>query len=151
MLNNMLGEADLNPLGFHHWTCNQRISSMMSPTMILRDGQPQFVLGSGGANRIRTAILQVIVNLLDFRFSLDEAVNHSRIHWEDDVLNIEPHSNCDLAINDLHLSPSAKITLWEEQNMFFGGVHAVGRTEAGEMEGAGDSRRKGVAIIENLE
>lgn len=151
MLNNMLGEADLNPLGFHNWTCNQRISSMMSPTLILQDGQPKFVLGSGGANRIRTAILQVISNLLDFKFPLDEAVNHSRIHWENHVLNIEPSSNRDLAINNLHLSPSAKISLWEEQNMFFGGVHAVGITQIGKMEGTGDARRQGVAIIENLQ
>ncbi|PSF37162.1 gamma-glutamyltransferase [Aphanothece hegewaldii CCALA 016] len=151
MLNNMLGEADLNPLGFHNWTCNQRISSMMSPTLILQEGQPKFVLGSGGANRIRTAILQVILNLLDFKFPLDEAVNHSRIHWENNILNIEPSSDRDLAINNLELSPSAKISLWQEQNMFFGGVHAVGITHTKKIEGVGDARRKGIALIENLE
>jgi gamma-glutamyltranspeptidase/glutathione hydrolase len=35
MLNNMLGEADLNPHGFHNWCCNQRLSSMMASTLIL--------------------------------------------------------------------------------------------------------------------
>ena len=64
MVNNMLGEEDLNPHGFHQWQCNQRISSMMSPTILLRNNQPEIVLGSGGSNRIRTAILQVIPNLL---------------------------------------------------------------------------------------
>ncbi|GFE70737.1 gamma-glutamyltransferase [Chroococcus sp. FPU101] len=150
MLNNMLGEADLNPLGFHQWTCNQRISSMMSPTLILQDSQPKFVLGSGGANRIRTAILQVISNLLDFQFSLDVAVNHSRIHWENNILNIEPSSEQEFDLNHLHLASSAKIALWEAHNMFFGGVHAVGITKTGKMTGAGDFRRKGVALINNF-
>jgi gamma-glutamyltranspeptidase/glutathione hydrolase len=88
---------------------------------------------------------------LDFRFSLDEAVYHSRIHWENNVLNIEPYAHRDLAITHLSLPSSAKMTLWAEHNMFFGGVHAVGRTETGKMVGAGDFRRQGVAINENLE
>jgi gamma-glutamyltranspeptidase/glutathione hydrolase len=62
MLNNMLGEADLNPLGFHQWPCDRRLSSMMAPTIILKEGTPAIVLGSGGSNRIRSAILQVISN-----------------------------------------------------------------------------------------
>jgi gamma-glutamyltranspeptidase/glutathione hydrolase len=74
MLNNMIGEADLNPFGFHNWPVDRRLSSMMSPTMILEEGKPQFVLGSGGSNRIRTAILQVISNLIDFRQSLPDAI-----------------------------------------------------------------------------
>lgn len=150
MLNNMLGEADLNPLGFHQWTCNQRISSMMSPTMILQEGLPRYVLGSGGANRIRTAILQVISNLLDFKFPLNQAVNEPRIHWENHILSLEPSSNPELNIHNLHLSPSAKIFLWKEQNMFFGGVHTVGITETKLIEGAGDTRRHGVACIDNF-
>ena len=56
MMNNMLGEGDLIPNGFHNWTPDQRISSMMSPTIIKQNGIPQFVLGSGGSSRIRTAL-----------------------------------------------------------------------------------------------
>jgi len=56
MVNNMLGEEDLNPYGFHQWQENVRISSMMAPTIVLKNNQPEIVLGSGGSNRIRTAI-----------------------------------------------------------------------------------------------
>ncbi|MBD0337188.1 MAG: gamma-glutamyltransferase, partial [Cyanobacteria bacterium Co-bin13] len=49
MVNNMLGEEDLNPHGFHQWQPNQRISSMMAPTMVLQGNRPQLVLGSGGS------------------------------------------------------------------------------------------------------
>ena len=145
MLNNMLGEADLNPLGFHNWECDRRISSMMSPTIVLKEGKPELVLGSGGSNRIRTAILQVISNLLDFNLSLEAAVQTPRVHWENDIFSVEPPLQPE-ALNRLILPESTQLLLWQEQSMFFGGVHAVRRTAEGIMEGGGDPRRDGVAI-----
>ena len=63
-VNNMLGEQDLNPLGFHRHEVGRRMPSMMSPTVVLRDGELEAGLGSGGSNRIRSAILQTIVRLV---------------------------------------------------------------------------------------
>ncbi|MBF2019548.1 MAG: gamma-glutamyltransferase [Hydrococcus sp. C42_A2020_068] len=145
MLNNMLGEADLNPLGFHNWECDRRISSMMSPTILLRDGKPELVLGSGGSNRIRTAILQVISNLLDFNLSLAEAVENPRVHWENNIFSIEPMFGAE-TLERLRLPEATQVVLWQEKNMFFGGVHAVRKNPDGSMEGRGDPRREGVAI-----
>ncbi len=142
MVNNMLGEADLHPQGFHQWQANVRISSMMAPTMILREGEPEIVLGSGGSNRIRTAILQVISNLLDFQMSVEQAVNSPRIHWEDAVFNVEPGFEA-LTIDRSQFPFDGEVELWSQQNMFFGGVHTVGRNMAGEFSGAGDRRRYG--------
>ena len=144
MANNMLGEADLNPLGFHQWTPNQRMSSMMAPTMVLRDGRPYLVLGSGGSNRIRTAILQVIANLVDFSMPLEAAVAAPRIHWENDVFHLEPgfkQPGLESVIG------TAKPVWWQTKNMFFGGVHAVGLDDAGHLHGAGDSRRSGAVAV----
>ena len=64
-LNNMLGEQDLNPLGFHRFPPGRRLPSMMAPTIVLRDGAPELVLGSAGSNRIRSAILQTIIRVVD--------------------------------------------------------------------------------------
>jgi gamma-glutamyltranspeptidase/glutathione hydrolase len=64
-LNNMLGEQDLNPYGFFTYPPGRRLPSMMAPTLVLRDGEPELVLGSAGSNRIRAAILQVIVGVVD--------------------------------------------------------------------------------------
>ena len=144
MANNMLGEEDLNPLGFHQWTPNQRMSSMMAPTMVLRDGRPYLVLGSGGSNRIRTAILQVISNLVDFSMPLEAAVAAPRIHWENDIFHLEP--GFEQAGLDSIIGP-AKPVLWQAKNMFFGGVHAVGLDSAGRLHGAGDSRRSGAVAV----
>ena len=66
-VNNMLGEQDLNPLGFHRHPAGRRVPSMMSPTVILRDGELEAGLGSAGSNRIRSAILQTIVRLVSRR------------------------------------------------------------------------------------
>ncbi|RMF23566.1 MAG: gamma-glutamyltransferase [Cyanobacteria bacterium J083] len=145
MLNNMLGEADLNPLGFHNWQCDRRLSSMMSPTIILKNNQPFIVLGSGGSNRIRTAILQVISNIIDFHQSLQEAIANPRVHWEDGIFSIEPLPKPAVA-KQLLLTDSTKLVLWNEKNMFFGGVNAVQRITKEQIVGAGDPRRGGVAI-----
>jgi len=136
MMNNMLGEEDLNPYGFHQWQENVRISSMMSPTIVLKNNQPEIVLGSGGSNRIRTAILQVISNIIDFKMPVDRAVNSPRIHWENDVLNVEPGFDVETEML------SSRTILWNQQNMFFGGVHTAMESQ-GIITGAGDRRRNG--------
>jgi gamma-glutamyltranspeptidase / glutathione hydrolase len=150
MLNNMLGEADLNPRGFHQWQCNRRVSSMMSPTIVLKDGKPEIVLGSGGSNRIRTAILQVISNLIDFRQSLDDAVQNPRMHWEENLFHLEPSANVAAnreTIASLRLPPSTQTNFWKEKNMFFGGVNAVGCDRHSLLQGVGDIRRGGVSSV----
>lgn len=141
MLNNMLGEEDLNPHGFHQWQENVRISSMMAPTIVLKDNQPEIVLGSGGSNRIRTAILQVISNIIDFKMPVDIAVNSPRVHWENNIFNIEPGFS-EEAIKAI-MDDTNQLTLWNSKNMFFGGVHTVMESD-GLIEGAGDQRRNGV-------
>ncbi|MBD3883778.1 gamma-glutamyltransferase [Phormidium tenue FACHB-886] len=144
MVNNMLGEADLHPSGFHQWQPDVRISSMMSPTIILNDHEPELVLGSGGSNRIRTAILQVICNWADLGMPIEEAVNSARMHWEAGVFNVEPGFGA-LVIDRAAFPFNGQLELWGQQNLFFGGVHAV--TRSGGLAGAGDRRRGGVVEI----
>ena len=141
MVNNMLGEADLNPLGFHTWQTNQRLASMMAPTIILQDNHPKFVLGSGGSNRIRTAILQIISNLIDFQMDSSLAVESPRIHWENNVFHSEPIATSEV-FDNLNLPNASNVVLWPEKNMFFGGVNAV-EVRANNFVGVGDSRRMG--------
>lgn len=146
MMNNMLGEEDLNPSGFHQWPLDQRMSSMMAPTLILKGGKPQLALGSGGSNRIRTAILQVISNILDFGLPLAAAVEAPRIHWENGVFHLEPGLPTDRQDDALlHSAPlgTDSVLHWQQSNMFFGGVHTVGLNASGALQGAGDPRRSG--------
>jgi len=141
MLNNMLGEEDLNPGGFHRWKEGRRLSSMMSPAVAELPDGTRFALGSGGSNRIRSAISQVLVNLLDFGMSPQEAVSAPRIHLEGDMLSIEPGFPDD-ALAELEAA-APRTHLWPEQNLFFGGVHTVSVKHGPIFDGAGDPRRGG--------
>jgi gamma-glutamyltranspeptidase/glutathione hydrolase len=145
MMNNMLGEEDLNPHGFHQWQPNQRISSMMAPTIVLQDGKPRLVLGSGGSNRIRTAILQVVSNVVDFGWDITTAVNAPRLHWERGNFHLEPgYDRTQLEAQGIGAEDCC--TWWQTPNMFFGGVHAVSIGPGGELSGAGDLRRGGAWV-----
>lgn len=143
MLNNMLGEEDLNPGGFHRWPTDQRMTSMMAPTIAFLPDDFIFATGSGGSNRLRTAILQVLVNLVDFGMSLTDAVNSPRIHFECDVLNMEPGFDKADVAQVIRQYPNHK--QWEEKNLFFGGAHSVAAINNC-FEGAGDPRRGGVVL-----
>ncbi|MBH0200696.1 MAG: hypothetical protein HP497_15020 [Nitrospira sp.] len=142
MLNNMLGEEDLNPGGFQRWRPATRMASMMAPTLIERPGS-RAVLGSGGSNRIRSAILQVITNLVDLGLAPEEAVHAPRIHVEGELLSLEPGFGPgeDRVLAGLGL----QVDRWQERNLFFGGAHLVVEDAAG-LHAVGDPRRGGVGL-----
>ncbi len=144
MLNNMLGEADLNPGGFHNWQPGTRLSSMMAPTIArLADGTLA-ALGSGGSNRIRTAIFQALAaRLLDGKTPA-EAVTAPRLHVEEEHLDIEAAEEWDEMDALLESFPGAKA--WPERSLYFGGVHWA-EAGPGGYAGAGDPRRGGVFLI----
>ena len=102
-------------------------------------------MGTGGANRIRTAIVQVVTGLCDHRLSAQQAVDAPRVHFENGVLNAETFARDNAAaLADLGAS---ELVRFEEPNLFFGGVHMVRRDAAGELSGAGDPRRGGACSI----
>jgi gamma-glutamyltranspeptidase/glutathione hydrolase len=141
VLNNMLGEEDINRCGFHGWPTNRRLASMMAPTLVQR-GDQRWLLGSGGSNRIRTALAQVIGRLIDFDQPLQAAIDAPRLHLERGRLALEAPAAAWPADSLAWLSdhyPDAR--RWPERNLFFGGVHAVAADAA-----AADSRRAGSAL-----
>lgn len=143
MLNNMMGEDDLHPEGFHSSPPGQRVASMMSPSMLVRDGCVELVIGSGGSKRIRTAISQVLVQVADFQRHLQEAVDAPRMYWDGERLQVEPgFSEKALAA----LKDRVEVNVWKDLDVFFGGVHGVIPGK----EGAGDPRRGG-AVVEIFE
>jgi gamma-glutamyltranspeptidase / glutathione hydrolase len=145
MMNNLMGEEDLFPGGFHSWPQGQRLATMMSPTLVVK-GDEVVVMGTGGANRIRTALIQVISNLLDHGMDVEHAVRAARVHFEDGVLNGETID--DPALGSLLAALGAdKVVTFDEPNLFFGGVHLVRRRADGTLEGAGDLRRGGVCVV----
>jgi gamma-glutamyltranspeptidase/glutathione hydrolase len=139
-INNVMGEEDLNPLGFHLHPAGRRMPSMMAPSIVMRDGEVELVLGSAGSNRIRSAILQTIVGVVDRGMQVRAAVEAPRVHFEGGVLYAEPGIELDeLSETDIG------IVRFGALNLFFGGVQAVQCRDEG-LIGAGDPRRGGVAV-----
>ena len=69
----------------------KRPLSSMSPTIVLKDGKPVLLTGSPGGSRIISAVLQVIVNVLDYHMDVAAAVAAPRLHhqWLPDVVRVE--------------------------------------------------------------
>jgi gamma-glutamyltranspeptidase/glutathione hydrolase len=136
-VNNMMGEQDLSPLGWFMHPPGRRLPSMMAPTIVLgANGRPELVLGSAGSNRIRSAILQVIVNVLDRGMDAQAAVDAPRVHFEDGAVYAEP------GVDTAGLR--ATVAWFRERNLFFGGCQAV---EGRGFTGGGDPRRGGAATF----
>jgi len=144
LMNNFLGEADLFPEGFHKFTPGARLSTMMAPTFLVEPSGALTALGSGGSNRIRTVISQVVSALLDDGLGPEAAVQQGRIHYEDGVLSAETYllpESPRLLASAKRLARSTKT--FDAPSLFFGGVHVACRGADGRLEGVGDARRGG--------
>jgi gamma-glutamyltranspeptidase/glutathione hydrolase len=142
-LNNIMGEEDLSPLGFFTAPAGRRMPSMMAPTVVLGADGVELVLGSAGSNRIRSAILQVIVGVVDRGLGAEDAVLAPRLHFEDDLVYAEPGA-VDATLRD----GGHEVVAFRDLNLFFGGAQAIERDRAtGAVSGAGDPRRGGASAF----
>jgi gamma-glutamyltranspeptidase/glutathione hydrolase len=142
-LNNMLGETDLAVASLE-LRPGMRLTSMMAPSLVLRDGRVELVLGSSGSARIRSAIVQVVVAALDFGLPLREAVELARVHPEGDVLDCE--GGIPPETLDALEAAGERLVRWPGRNIYFGGAQVVARTREG-FAAAGDPRRGGVGLV----
>lgn len=137
LTNNVLGEEDLHPDGFHVGEPGLRIASMMSPTIAVDpDGRTVLVVGSGGSKRIRAAVTQALVNVLARGLDPRSAVDAPRVHWDDDHVEVEPGLSAAAldALRDV-----GPLNEWPDVNVYFGGAHLV----VPGVGAAGDPRRDG--------
>ena len=137
-LNNMLGELDLigasNP--------GERLTSMMAPSIVLREGRPRLVVGSAGSARLRGAILQVIANVVAGGMGVEQAVDAPRVHAESGVVHCESP-----AAADALEAEGLAVVRWRERNLYFGGASAVEVLDGGAFAAAGDPRRGGGSVV----
>ena len=113
--NNSLGEVELNPQGFLGDTKGDRLISNMSP-LIIESNEGISTIGSPGADRISSAIAQVLINYSKNK-NWKQAIDKPRFHVNGDgSVRAEPDS----------LVADNKITITEEYDMYFGGVCVSG-------------------------
>lgn len=125
--------------------------SSMSPTLIFRDGRLVASLGTPGGRRIGAALAQIIINKIDFGFSLQEAVNAPRIFVETNNGRVSyesrlPRANVEAAVKLLDEKAFRSVREMSEYNVYFGGAQGCWLEETPEgllMTGAADPRRDG--------
>jgi len=148
-LNNMLGEEDLQP--GTPLAPGERMGSMMAPTLVTWPDGALVALGTGGSERIRSALVCVLARLVDLDADLADAVDAPRVHvGPDHQIHVEPG----LAPSDVdgltRLASSRgwpAVDRWPTPNVYFGGVHAVRRAADGTVTAVGDARRGGAAAV----
>jgi gamma-glutamyltranspeptidase/glutathione hydrolase len=143
-LNNMLGEFDLaGPAA--SMRPGMRMTSMMAPSLVLRDGAPRLVVGSAGSLRLRGAIMQIAINVVAHDLPVREAIDRPRVHLE------EPHVHCEGGFDpeevDRLESWGYDVVRWRRRNLFFGGAAAVEVGSDGALAAAGDPRRGGAGVV----
>jgi gamma-glutamyltranspeptidase/glutathione hydrolase len=143
-LNNMLGEYDLNPASGAARP-GRRLTSMMAPSIVLRRGRPRLIVGSAGSVRLRGAILQAVVNVVDHGLGVEEAIGAPRVHLEGPYLHCE--GGADPAELDRLEACGYEVVRWRRRNLYFGGVAAVEVGARGSLAAAGDPRRGGHGIV----
>jgi gamma-glutamyltranspeptidase/glutathione hydrolase len=143
-LNNMLGESDLTAAG-RSARPGERLTSMMAPSVVLANGRPRLVVGSAGSIRLRGAVLQTVLNVVDHRMSVEDALAAPRVHLEGEVLQLE--GGFDPAAADRLEEGGYQIVRWSGRNLYFGGAAAVAFHEGGGLEAAGDPRRSGAGVV----
>jgi gamma-glutamyltranspeptidase/glutathione hydrolase len=142
-LNNMLGEEDL--AAGRHLRPGARLTSMQAPTILERGGAVRLVVGSSGSNRLRSAIAQVIRNVVDHGMPVQDAVSFPRVHVEGGRLDCE---------GGLDPGELERLERWGEQlvrfdglNLYFGGANAVMADADGTLSAAGDPRRSCFGMV----
>ena len=142
LLNNTLGEEELNPMGVHRLPSGSRCHSNMAPT-IATQGDRAVALGSPGADRIVGAIVQAFVNIAVDGASLADAVTAPRAHLdprpEGETLCYEPG----LPGEGLPFIQRP----YSELHMYFGSVQAASVDHDGTVDAAHDPRRSGGSAL----
>jgi len=123
---------------------HKRMLSSMSPTIVLKDGKPFLVTGSPGGSRIITTTLQVIMNVIDHKLNIQEAVNAVRIHhqWLPDEIRVEEG----LSLDTINLLTEMGHKVVVKKTM---GAAASILIDQNTLYGANDPRRQGMALGNN--
>ena len=135
-LNSMLGEGELLR---HELQPGERMSSMMSPLVVLGADAPVLVAGAAGGSRIRSALTQVLVNVVHHRMPVQDAIDAPRLNPVPGRVHVEPGvSDAVLAA----LRTTDEVVPWPALDSYFGGVAAIGLSGPGaDPRRGGDVRR----------
>jgi len=146
-LNNCLGEPELNTRGLHSQAPGTRLISNMAPSVARRSDGGVLALGSPGADRISTAVVQAMAGIAG-GMSLSEAIDHPRAHVRvdrrDPTLPMVLDYEQGLVLPDRLPLPTLELP---PHSMYFGGVTAAAYDPTAGLTAAADPRRNGAVAV----
>lgn len=158
-LNNQMSSFSMSPTSVHYVQPLKQPVSHIMPTIIMKDGNPWATLGSPGGLRIPSAVIQTIVNMIDFGMDIQEAINATRVYC---YASASADLGASLQKKDLYIENALPQSVRDEltkmgyyliptgakdHDLFFGGVHGIRfYYEEGYMHGGADIRRDGKAL-----
>jgi gamma-glutamyltranspeptidase/glutathione hydrolase len=121
----------------------KRPLSSMVPTIVLKNGKPFLALGAPGGSRIITAVLQVMLNVMDFGMNIQDAIDFPRVHhqWKPDRLDIERGISPDT----IALLKKAGYHIEEAKPVVIARVEGI-LIDGGWLQGGHDERGAGIAV-----
>lgn len=148
LANNALGEPELNRRGMHAFPPGTRLASNMAPTTGRGDDGARLSIGSPGADRITTALMQVLLHFCIHDEDLQHAINAARLHvrhLDDGTVRVDHEADDELREE---LAPQSLPTYEHEPlAMYFGGVGATLLDPAGQLTAAADPRRASATAV----
>ncbi|MDH3588882.1 MAG: gamma-glutamyltransferase [Gammaproteobacteria bacterium] len=142
-MNNCLGELELNRRGLDLGPPGTRLTSNMAPAIAHSKQGSVLAIGSPGADRITTALMMTLLNLMRLDLTLEDAIEHPRLHVE--IIDGEPRIAAEPGID---VGTCAfPVRHFDARSMFFGGVGATLLDIDGQLHAAADSRRTGGARV----
>jgi gamma-glutamyltranspeptidase/glutathione hydrolase len=145
LLNNHIGDFSRKAGTPNSIEPKKRPVSSIAPTLVLKNGKPFLTIGTPGGSRIIGALAQIIINIIDFKMSIDDAIEAPRIHSYKGVLHVEGRIP-KLVIRGLkELGHNVKVHPGFDN--YFGGAQGIMVNQTtNELRGGADSRRDGVAF-----
>ena len=145
LLNNHLGDFSTIAGNCNSIEANKRPVSSIAPTVVLKDGKPFLTIGTPGGSRIIGALAQIIINIIDFNMSIDDAIEAPRVHAFKKVLHVEGRVDSEVVIA-LELL-GHKVKVHPNFDNYFGGAQGILiDSKTMELKGGADSRRDGVVL-----
>ncbi len=145
ILNDHMDTFYANPKSRNAPAPGKRVFSSISSSLVTKDGKPVMAVGSPGASRIISTVAEIIINVIDFKMDLQQAINADRVHNRNEKVTSIEGSVTPEIIKKLE-ERGHKINKLKKLDLYFGGAQGVMLRSDGKIQGAADPRRDGIAV-----
>jgi len=129
----------------------RRPRTTIAPLVVRKDGRVRWVIGSPGAGRIGSTIVEILVNVIDFDMSLENAIRAPKFTGYDAYKEIQLEDDFPAKTIELLLEMGHEVKRYQHPDLYFGGPNAIEVGEDGLLTGVGSIRRLGGAASPQIQ